>query len=287
MLKRATILGVGLSVVASCALFSQQEEPDIDRGMVLLEGLDVTDAQKADEIRAAERRLGIIDGQFVPNERYPNADFGPASIVIKALASESFDKEYIPALFDDQSGDDRCSEARNEKIRFHQQNGVVPASFGKILEPMGLKNYEGDLWAGTLDVCTWIREGNSYDEYFFQMRFLPNKEGTVRTFVNQGGSNPFPDTLDLTEVDDPSEILKMMQTFKYKLHGSNDAVEIVAAYRNGLLLPPSDKIYEQGGSCFDFFLTDDDALQSMQAGVLPDQLSYCMGRCNAVILNTY
>lgn len=286
MLKRATILGVGLSVVASCAPIGQQEEPDIDRGMVLVAGIDVTDVARTDKVLAIERDLGIIDGELLKDDRFPQIDAGAASAVVEALLEGSFRQPFDLEQFKGQSGDARCAQARAEKIRFHEQNGGVPASFGKIVTN-GLKNYDGDLWAGTLDVCTWIREGNSYDEYFFQMRFLPDMDGTVRTAENQGGGDPFPDTLDLTQVVDPTAILAMMQNFQYKLHGSEDAVEIVAAYRNGLLLPPTDEVYEQGGSCFDFFLTDDAALQSMQAGVLPDQLSYCMGRCNALILNTY
>lgn len=289
MFKRATMIGVGLSLVASCALFAQQETTALStqRGMVLLSGIDVTSTEKSGDLQRVETALGFAQGELRTGDGLPLLDAGPASIVVEALLEGSFQQPFRLEEFQQQSGDERCATAREEKIAFHLQNsGAVPPSFGKIVR-MDLKNYEGDLWAGELDVCTWIREGTSYDEYFFQMRFLPDLPGTVRTVKNQGDDDPFPDTLDLSLLEDPSAILDMMQDFAFKLHGSEEAVEVAAAFRNGQLLPASDEVYIQDGSCFDFFLRDEAALLSMQSGVLPPQLSYCMGRCNALILNTY
>lgn len=285
MIRRVAISVVGLTLVASCAMFfgAEEVESQVRPGTVLLSGIDVTDQERQSELARITREFGLRSDT---NQEKRGLDAGPSSIVVRALQEDSFAQPFDLEAFRGQSGDRRCAKAREEKIAFHlSSGGVVPASFGKIVT-MGLKNYQDDLWEGSIDLCTWIREGNSYDEYFIQMEFLPDLPGTVRTRKNQGGADPFPDTLDLSPLADPSMILATMQNFSFKLHGSDDAVDVVTAYRNGQLLPATDEIYIEGDNCFDFFLTDEAALQTIQNGTLPPQSSYCMGRCNALILNT-
>ncbi len=286
MIRRIAISVFGLTLVASCAIFlgTEKVESQVRPGTVLLSGIDVTAEERQDELARIARELGLIGDN---DQERRQLDAGPSSIVVRALQEDSFVQPFDLEAFRGQTGDQRCAKAREEKIAFHlASTGEVPASFGKIVR-MDLKNYQDDYWAGEIDLCTWIREGNSYDEYFIQMKFLPDLPGTVQTRENQGGTDPFPDTLDLSQLADPSMILATMQKFKFKLHGSDDAVDVVAAFRNGQLLPATDEIYIEGDNCFDFFLEDEMTLQTIQGGTLPPQASYCMGRCNALILNTY
>ena len=51
--------------------------------------------------------------------------------------------------------------------------------------------------------------------------------------------------------------------------------------KNGAKVPTSDRLYTKTGQCFDMFF-----LNEPENNQLPEQMGYCMGRCDALILNT-
>lgn len=185
------------------------------------------------------------------------------------------------------NGDARCARAKANKIQYHRTNTglTIPDNFGKITS-LGIKMINDTQWAGQIQLCTWIKNGDVYDEYFFKIDLKPGLEGTVTTLNNSGNTaDPFPGTLDTINLLDDTATLAMMNQWDHKLHGEGKAVVITEAWRNGALLPRGHEVYVNDFNCFDFFV-DEKGLAAMKKGILPDQKSYCMGRCDGLIMNT-
>ena len=190
-------------------------------------------------------------------------------------------------------GDERCKAAKEEKVEFHTKDGaVLPISFGKITA-MDLVEYEnpkwsGSRWAGSLDLCSWIRNSvGEYDEHFIHMDFAGHLPSTVVLSKRTENPNkPFPGTLDMTEVVDPTEMLALMNKFDFKLHGKSPAVKISAIWENGQFIPIGSPEYIVDNDCFDFFAEKESDVEILRKGALPDQMSYCMGRCDGLVMNT-
>lgn len=82
--------------------------------------------------------------------------------------------------------------------------------------------------------------------------------------------------------NDP-EVLANLRKMEYKLHAKGRSVDVIAAFKNGNILPKEHPIYEKTESnCVDiFFEKDPDPFE------LPSQHEYCMGRCkHPPLINT-
>jgi len=176
---------------------------------------------------------------------------------------------------------DICAEALEKKRRWHQEHtGTVPVAFGQIVN---YEMYEAapKSWAGRIDLCSLIGTEKYTDVYYLEMEFTEEKP--LIAHENQGEENGyFPDTLDLSALDEEQRkaMLEMMGEWKWKLHAEGDAIIFIKALRNGVDIPDGDPLYDSDGNCFDMFLNKE------PAATLPNQLNYCLGRCDARILNT-
>lgn len=205
-------------------------------------------------------------------------------------------------------GSSRCANARKEKERWHlEHQGVLPAAFGKMTNYAVFKvNDEDNLWAGYIETCSWVLpflddtiepenyNENSYVEYYFNIAFpMEFTPGQLKAHKSTGDdANPFPDTLDFTDLKnstngDVEQFLKELNdTWNWKLHAKGSAMSIIEARRNGYLLSQNDPILQDDENmCFDLFFALGEG-EEPQDMTLPTQEAYCMGRCNARILNT-
>ena len=270
---------VSMAFLASCDYLPKGEDP-ADDTKLLFRGLDSSNPDD-------RQRLDSIFAQLTSNKGDNRFNRGFGAGIVQALLEGGIDTPTDPKAILEQRSDPRCEAAKVAKVAFHVNQGTgVPDNFGKITD-MKLREYRPGYWAGHIELCTWIKNGASRDEYFFHIDFKGELEGlTVKTNENTGNQNdPFPDTLELGNLIEAQGILDMMNMWQYKLHGKKDAIQISNAWKNGVLLPPSHPAYINDQDCFDIFL-DAAGLASMQAGILPAQNGYCMGRCDGYIMNT-
>lgn len=174
----------------------------------------------------------------------------------------------------------RCQQARLEKEQWHLDNsGSIPDGFGKIVKyDIHQVSPQFDFWAGRLDLCSWI--GN--DEYYFEIKFhIDGSEPMKAHPKDQNVNDPFPGTLDLSALGNKQILLDMMNQWNWKLHAKGDSFSFIAATRNGQDLAANDPLFQAPETnCFDMFFKYRPSEQ------LPSQLGYCMGRCDARIINT-
>ena len=207
---------------------------------------------------------------------------GFASLIERSLPSVGSDVDVT-------SSNPKCEAARKAKTKWHIENtGQIPDSFGQIVRYGVYEvNPRERTWEGRIDLCTWI--GN--DEYYFEMRFHSDA-WIVRKLTAREHSgdrdDPFPFTLDMSRLDQAGKamLLQMIADGKWawKLHAGGDAIEFLTAQRNGVDLDrATDRLFQDPNeNCFDIFFRD-----VPQDYTLPEQLGYCMGRCDARILNTH
>ena len=81
-------------------------------------------------------------------------------------------------------------------------------------------------------------------------------------------------------------IVAMMSQWDYKLHAKRDGVKYTNIWKNGALLPRSDPAYLNDQDCFDVFVDAAGHALLVSDSELPAQNGYCMGRCDAIVLNT-
>jgi hypothetical protein len=293
-LGRLTAGLLGLFVTTSVSAHDIRilgEGSDFRSGTTFLNGVDLNDPEitpRIEEYVAEELRL-------IAEKAEGTLRNGLGGLVARTLET-GFSLD--PSVFNLQSflrqpGDTRCRDAKIEKAEWHldpANGGALPASFGKITR-LDLKEIdsEGNDWAGNLDLCSWQLGANGYDEYFIHLDFIGGIRGSsIRAVENSGDArNPFPETLELG-VDDPSQILNMINSYKIKLHGSGKAIQVTHIWRNGSYLPRSDPAYVNDQDCFDIFFKDSADLDFLRKNnALPPQGNFCMGRCDGLILNTH
>ena len=207
---------------------------------------------------------------------------GFASLIGRNLEGirENLIEEQNPTL----KGDPACEQAYQEKLQWHlDHEGEVPEAFGKIV------NYDVsrrsadrlDIWVGRVDVCTWF-----YDkEYYVEMVFYITEDKSLRAF-KKAPDGTFPGTLDLSDLPEKGrkELMELMADKNWKLHAKGGSFGFITARENGVDIDKSDNLFKGGeGDCFDILFKD---YPPQASEGLPDQLDYCMGRCNAKIINT-
>ena len=165
-----------------------------------------------------------------------------------------------------------CDTQRQNWINDHPNNNELPDFYGKMFNYRLAKN-SAEKWAGKVELCSWI--GN--DEYYFKLDIVANH-------VQHSGNdnNPFPGTLDLAG---KRVLLDMIRDagWRHKLHAKGNNFRITTAKLNGdnLTNKNAEFFQDRGEECFDIFF-----LNAPVDNTLPTQFGYCMGRCNAKIVNT-
>ncbi len=153
---------------------------------------------------------------------------------------------------------------------------------GAIIGPPLPGKIEG--WTGIAHICSWIGD----DEYYFELSISGN------LWQKGMGANPFPHTLNPSALEPTTrdEFLEEMEQWVWKFHASSEmGVVMTKVVKNNQV------ILEPGGTSTDPVLTDahmDNCFDGVFAGApptagtnnLPDQQNYCMGRCDALMLNT-
>jgi hypothetical protein len=169
-------------------------------------------------------------------------------------------------------GDPACEDARKEKIEWHEQNqGSVPEAFGKIVK-YDVNKRSDDIWICRVDVCTWIDK-----EYYVAMVFYITWDRSLRAVQKQNGT--FPDTLDFSQFPGLD-----LSRWGWKLHAKGGSFGFIIARENGVDMGRGNDLFQGGeDECFDIFFK---YFPPQAADGLPDQLNYCMGRCDARIMNT-
>ena len=185
-----------------------------------------------------------------------------------------------------------CRQARREKEAWHldpNNGGKLPPTFGKMFNYALYKVDEaapadGSLWLGRVETCTW----SGTDEYYFDIRFKAG-EDQLRLVKkkSQNTDDPFPDTLNLDGIPDPADrqrMVDMMSMWDWKLHANGQSITYVSAKKNGRDISLGDPIFvNPSENCFDIFFAGSAAPESLE---LPNQSNFCMGRCDARIINT-
>lgn len=164
-----------------------------------------------------------------------------------------------------------CIEAYSQKRQWHiENNGAVPATFGKITEYALSRVPRSRYWVGAIDLCTWIGDVN----YYFNISFLNSGRDSLE--LNRP---PFSDLISTLTEEDTAD-------FNYKLHAKgNGSVVYKNVFRNGVFYASADPIYaELEKDCFDTFYVSKPT--GVKAIDLADQTGYCMGRCDGRVLNT-
>ena len=232
------------------------------------------------EVEAARRQLEqIVAGKDEKgNDNRPVPLTGFASLVSRNLDTIGADPTY-------RAGAKECAAALAEKKRWHEEHGGVPLSFGKITH---FDVFESDpvrqLWEGEIETCSWV--GNA--EYYFKMKFTAAHTGQLRAVAKRSNFfNPFPATLNIRalEFGERMRLLVAMNQWDWKLHATGSSIEFLEAKRNGVDLDRStDPLFtEPQNNCFDMFFKGG----YPESRRLPaSQFAYCMGRCDARILNT-
>jgi len=142
-------------------------------------------------------------------------------------------------------------------------------------------------WIGYVELCTWIENGDTLDEYFWHIDLVDDgPTNTTRTYTN-----PFNGTLDTSNLINTAGFQNAINTWRYKVHGKKNAVVISTVWRNGSLVDQTAEpnVYTNDENCFDLFLNSDQIGKLRSTGSLDfdDQAGYCMGRCDGLILNTH
>lgn len=210
-----------------------------------------------------------------------------------------------PESYQSSIGSEKCAQARLEKEEWHMKNlnGTLPPAFGKMTNFSVYELDEGyNLWAGSVETCSWILpyadvtidpqsyNKDSYIEYYFHIAFpMSHASGYLEEHKKVDGNIPFPGTLDFSELEvlnpaGAAEILNDMKTkWGFKLHSNGNGMKFVEARRNGMQLSQNDPIFlDQENMCFDVFFVDEPKGYTLPS----DQNAFCMGRCDARILNT-
>lgn len=168
---------------------------------------------------------------------------------------------------------ERCVKAYAAKVKWHlDYNGAVPYAFGKIVDYQLQEDKRTNTWTGMINLCTWIGSVN----YYFEIEFLKADPNSMRLV-----KDPFTGTLDPTLFP----MAEFIQNFDYKLHAKPGSIDYQTIIRNNVLLPQGDALYASlEEDCFDtFYVERPDGTQSHD---LAEQLGYCMGRCDARVVNT-
>jgi|GEM_PF-2715770 len=286
------ILLVAALGMAACEFRLGEEKDDnpVDDLNVMFLGVDANNPEFQPELAQLLGNIAEGSSKFsFRGEVYEGVNTGFGAPFVRALRGNRANPG-LPINLDlarASNGDKRCARAKLEKIAYHEANGnkAVPDNFGKITS-LGIKMTDDTHWGGQIQLCTWIKNGAVWDEYFWKINLVPGKDGSVKTLNNSGNKDdPFPGTLETDKLLNADMTLEMMSEWDHKLHGRGDAVVIAEAWRNGALLPSNDPAYINDFNCFDFFV-DEDGLAMMKEGFLPDQDGYCMGRCDGLIMNT-
>lgn len=194
---------------------------------------------------------------------------------LKGTASLISSRQSCKALKKNRSRNNRnreCDRQRQFWINDHPNNQELPDFYGKMFNYALTKNSAGK-WVGKVELCSWI--GN--DEYYFKLDIIADH-------VQHSGndSDPFPGTL---EISNKPVLLNMIKTagWRHKLHAEGDRnFRITTAKMNGenLVRKNAEFFQDRGEECFDIFFL------AAPTNTLPAQYGYCMGRCNAKIVNT-
>jgi len=176
-----------------------------------------------------------------------------------------------------------CIAAYDEKVKWHidygggvAENGDI--AFGKIVQ-YDLKESEKGIWTGSVDVCTWFGS----DNYYFEIELIQDREGGMRLLTKEHNGDLSTQAKE-TLVDDMAKLF-LDSRFNYKLHAKGQHMKFLAVYRNNQPLPQSDSFFTDPESqCFDMFFTHPPTGRARDD--LDNQLNYCMGRCDARLLNT-
>ena len=256
-------------------------------------GEDSKLAQSADDPNRDDngvnsKTLGTLQSAFEDSTGLSRDELtGHARLIFEDLGSilEEIQSGTVPA--EAPAGTHKeCIDAYSEKVAWHQENnGSVPAIFGKITEYVLTPVPNSEYWVGAIDLCTW----NGAVNYYFNISFL-NKDKNSLTLVKP----PFSEII-ASLTDDPAGTLDdeiLLSTFNFKLHANNKgegndegAVIYKNVFKKGVFYPANDKIYaELEKDCFDTFYVDRPT--GVKAVDLADQFGYCMGRCDGRVLNT-
>jgi len=280
-----TLLICAATLLASCGdmklPFPSKGNPVDDQKIIFL-GQEITPDQNGD---VNDQFKKLLSASFDE----PGIQNGLTGLIFDAFNRGGFDQQIDLKVFGAQPGDARCADAKVAKIAFHTRNDdELPLTFGKMIN-FEIKQFNDPYWAGYIDVCTWIKRDNTYDEYFFHLDFNGDlgPTNTLQSHAKDDGAPiPFPGTLEPNADVNTAGIIAMMEQWDYKIHAKKQGVEVSAIWKNGQLLPRSDKAYINDRECFDLFLSASGYAELLATGDLPEQNSYCMGRCDALILNT-
>ena len=167
---------------------------------------------------------------------------------------------------------DECIDAYFDKWRWHKDNGSIPPTFGKITGYQLNEDVNSGYWIGDVSVCTWLGAEN----YYFEIDFEEAGKNSMSL------STPF---------DSPLQIYPPMAAdirasgFEYKLHARKDAVNYNKVFENNVQLASDHKFFDNPEQkCFDTFYKNKPTGNKRHD--LGEQLGYCMGRCDARVLNT-
>ena len=122
------------------------------------------------------------------------------------------------------------------------------------------------------------------DTYWWSIAVLP---GTYRVVPRKNNQprDPFPNTVPLPDAaldpDNPRGIWK--RGLDHKLFAKGPGIVVLAASKNGDLIPANDPVYQSDSdSCVDLLFKDYPPEQT-----LPPQSGYCLGRCqDPLVVNT-
>ncbi len=167
-----------------------------------------------------------------------------------------------------------CRDAYGKKVDWHKSHsGKVPYAFGKIVAYDLDEDTKTGRWTGSIDLCTWIGKVN----YYFEIELVENGDNSMSLTTP-----PFPGTLDPPPGSDMSQYIDQ---WSFKLHAKKGAVEYKAIWKDNSLLAQTDPFYKNlEQRCFDTFYKQRPTGDMNHD--LSDQIGYCMGRCDAKVLNT-
>jgi len=183
---------------------------------------------KSDFTGKARQDLELLRSAFLENTKLDERELtGHAKLIFDGLGSIVRERSRGVSETPPNGTHKECIDAYAEKYAWHlENNGAVPATFGKITEYVLTPAAVSDHWVGAIDLCTWIGDTN----YYFNISFLEKKSDSLSL-----KRPPFGDFIDNLTDDDT-------EGFNYKLHVRGEKVA--------------------------------------------DQLGYCMGRCDGIVMNT-
>lgn len=247
------------------------------------------------EARSLLTQLTKSTTVYANDVAFRNVDHGFGNVILRSLRSGGFDQETnLDAVLATPS-EPRCKQAKEDKVRYHRNeaNGKIPLTFGKITDmDMQVISSKPEQWVGFIELCSWIKNGETYDEYFFHIDLTyDGATNTTRTHDHSGDpDDPFPGTLALSNLQDTTETLATMNMWDHKIHGKRNAVNIANVWRNGVFVDPGAEpnIYKSDQNCLDMFVDMSQLAELRAEGELDfaNQGGYCMGRCDGLFMNT-